>query len=139
MQKRQPIPTPENSRRNALRGLFALGCGLFLPTLSGCNARQESRQENLGASGMSATLAPSAPPPPALAPATPSAEAQQQPSNKPTFKKITQDQAQYQDKPKGDHMCAKCTHFIAESNTCELVEGTVSPLGWCKLWTPKVG
>jgi hypothetical protein len=25
-------------------------------------------------------------------------------------------------------------HFIADSNTCKLVEGTVSPEGWCVIW-----
>jgi hypothetical protein len=25
-------------------------------------------------------------------------------------------------------------HFIAESNTCKLVEGKISPEGWCIIW-----
>ncbi|WP_300443821.1 high-potential iron-sulfur protein [Zoogloea sp.] len=33
--------------------------------------------------------------------------------------------------------CAACLHFNAESNTCKLVEGQISPNGWCDLWTKK--
>ena len=132
-------PAPEESRRNALRGLFALGCGLFLPALAGCNSRQQ--QATAPASGPVAAQPPATPSPVAETPATaaPGTAATEQPSSHPAFKKITQDQAHYQDKPKGDHMCAKCSHFIAVSNTCELVEGTVSPLGWCQLWAAKAG
>jgi len=28
-------------------------------------------------------------------------------------------------------------NFIAESNTCKLVEGQISPDGWCVLWAKK--
>ncbi len=51
--------------------------------------------------------------------------------------KISQAQAQYQNMPKGDQKCAGCMHFVAESNTCKVVEGTVSPEGWCMLWAKK--
>jgi hypothetical protein len=36
----------------------------------------------------------------------------------------------YQDKPNGDQVCAACIHFQAP-NKCEIVEGTISPAGWC--------
>ena len=29
------------------------------------------------------------------------------------------------------------THFIAESGSCKLVEGKISPDGWCTLWAKK--
>jgi hypothetical protein len=48
--------------------------------------------------------------------------------------KLSQEQAQYQDSPKGDEKCSNCLHFIAESNTCKVVAGEVSPEGWCTLW-----
>ncbi len=51
--------------------------------------------------------------------------------------KLSQAQAQYQDQPKGDQSCANCMHFIAESNTCKVVEGKVSPNGWSMLWAKK--
>ncbi|MEW6330175.1 MAG: high-potential iron-sulfur protein [Pseudomonadota bacterium] len=51
--------------------------------------------------------------------------------------KLSQAQAKYQNQPKGDQKCANCMHFIAESNTCKVVEGKVSPDAWCMLWARK--
>jgi len=28
-------------------------------------------------------------------------------------------------------------HFNAESNTCNVVDGQISPNGWCTLWVKK--
>jgi len=53
-------------------------------------------------------------------------------------KKATQASVQYQAKPNGDQKCATCLNFIAGSNTCKVVEGQVSPEGWCKIWVKKV-
>jgi len=50
--------------------------------------------------------------------------------------KVTQAAAQYQSSPKGDQRCDGCTHFKAP-NSCELVDGTISPSGWCALYTKK--
>lgn len=52
-------------------------------------------------------------------------------------KKVPQASVQYQAKPKGEQKCSNCINFIAESNTCKLVEGNVSPEGWCMLWVKK--
>lgn len=52
-------------------------------------------------------------------------------------KKATQASVQYQAKPKGDQKCANCLNFIAASNTCKVVDGQVSPEGWCKVWVKK--
>lgn len=49
--------------------------------------------------------------------------------------KIQQASVQYQTQPKDGKKCADCMHFIAESKTCKLVEGSISPNGWCTLWT----
>jgi hypothetical protein len=51
--------------------------------------------------------------------------------------KLSQAQAKYQDQPRGDQSCANCMHFIAESSTCQVVEGKVSPNGWSMLWVKK--
>lgn len=51
-------------------------------------------------------------------------------------KKIAQSVAKYQDTPKGSQRCALCTHFVAPSS-CQLVAGTISPQGWCELYSPK--
>jgi hypothetical protein len=45
--------------------------------------------------------------------------------------KLSKQQAEYQDSPKGIQMCATCTLFIAP-RSCKVVEGDVSPDGWCK-------
>lgn len=52
-------------------------------------------------------------------------------------KKATQASVQYQAKPNGTQKCATCLNFIAGSNTCKVVEGQVSPEGWCKIWVKK--
>jgi hypothetical protein len=45
--------------------------------------------------------------------------------------KLSKQQAEYQDSPKGIQMCATCTLFEAP-HSCKVVEGDVSPSGWCK-------
>jgi len=52
----------------------------------------------------------------------------------PAAAKMPQASVQYQTEAKGDQQCSGCMHFIAESNTCKLVEGQISPNGWCTLW-----
>lgn len=108
------------SRRAVLRGAFAAGCGLLLPALWGCGKETESTG-----------TAPPAPAPEAE-PAAPAA-----PSAGPAPTKVSQASVQYQTQPKGDQRCANCQHFVAESNTCNLVEGNISPDGWCVLWASK--
>jgi hypothetical protein len=53
--------------------------------------------------------------------------------------KVSKAQAKYQDKPKGNQDCAKCMQFVAADNSCKVVEGKVSPQGWCQLWAAKQG
>ena len=52
--------------------------------------------------------------------------------------KLSKTQAQYQDKPKDGAQCDGCAHFIAPSG-CKLVDGTISPKGWCMLFVKKPG
>ena len=47
--------------------------------------------------------------------------------------KLSKQQAQYQDSPKGIAMCATCTLFDAP-HSCKVVAGDISPNGWCKLY-----
>jgi len=56
--------------------------------------------------------------------------------------KTTKKAAQYQDKPNGNKECSKCRFFIPPKNgakmgTCQLVQGAISPHGYCMLFTPK--
>ncbi len=50
--------------------------------------------------------------------------------------KASKQSMQYQDKPNGDKQCSNCLHFIP-SNSCAIVEGTISPKGYCVAWVKK--
>ncbi len=52
--------------------------------------------------------------------------------------KMSQASVQYQDTPKGDQQCSNCSLF-QEPNACTLVDGEISPAGWCKFWVKKTG
>jgi hypothetical protein len=53
------------------------------------------------------------------------------PMSAPALEKMTRQQALYQDSPKDIMMCATCTLF-EPPKSCKIVEGDVSPTGWCK-------
>lgn len=44
--------------------------------------------------------------------------------------KCSKEEANYQDKPKGEQYCEDCTMW-REPNGCTAVEGVISPKGWC--------
>ena len=52
--------------------------------------------------------------------------------------KMAQKAVEYQDTPKGDQECSNCSLF-QEPNSCTLVDGEISPAGWCKFWVKKTG
>lgn len=104
-------------RRVVLRGALAVGCGLLLPAaLFGCDSKKGESSTGTAPTGSPATS--TDPAPPAAA-------------------KVSPASVQYQTQPKGDQKCDGCLHFIAGSNTCTLVEGQISPDGWCILWAKK--
>jgi hypothetical protein len=45
--------------------------------------------------------------------------------------KMSQPEAKYQDSPKDIHMCAVCA-FFEPPESCDVVEGDISPAGWCE-------
>lgn len=56
--------------------------------------------------------------------------------------KAPQSAVQYQGHPKGQDECDHCTHFIpgktsSAGGTCQVVEGTISPKGWCVMFASK--
>ena len=51
---------------------------------------------------------------------------------------MAQKAVEYQDTPKGDQECSNCSLF-QEPNSCTLVDGEISPKGWCKFWVKKTG
>lgn len=111
-------------RRIVLRGALAAGCSLLLPaSLMGCDSQKETGSAAPGAAPDTARdTGPdtASPTPESAAPAAPA--------------KVSQASVQYQTQPKGEQKCANCIHFEAGSNTCKLVEGEISPEGWCLLW-----
>ncbi len=131
------MPEEIPPRRVVLRGALAVGCGLLMPAaLFGCGKKEA---DSTGAAPdmsapPSADSAMQGPGPDAVAPEAspaPSADAAAPAA------KVSQASVQYQTQPKGEQQCSGCMHFIAESNTCKLVEGQISPDGWCTLWAKK--
>jgi hypothetical protein len=56
--------------------------------------------------------------------------------------KLPKSAVQYQDKPNGDKDCSKCVQFIpgasaSADGTCKVVEGAISPHGYCIAFSPK--
>ncbi len=56
--------------------------------------------------------------------------------------KVAKASAMYQDKPHGKQSCGHCIHFIpgktaTADGTCQLVQGSISPNGWCVLFSAK--
>jgi len=52
--------------------------------------------------------------------------------------KMNQKSVAYQDTPKDDQKCSNCSLF-QEPNACTLVDGEISPEGWCRFWVKKAG
>lgn len=51
-------------------------------------------------------------------------------------KKFSQQQAKYQPVPKNGQRCQACALWQAPTS-CQVVDGTVSPAGWCILYQAK--
>ena len=49
--------------------------------------------------------------------------------------KISQKAVAYQDYPEGHKRCEKCVQFQAP-NTCKIVDGTINPQGYCRIFVP---
>ncbi len=56
--------------------------------------------------------------------------------------KGSQAQFKYQKTPKNGQKCSQCTFFIpgksaSANGSCKIVDGTISPNGWCISWSKK--
>ena len=55
--------------------------------------------------------------------------------------KGSKSQFKYQDKPNGNQKCSECSLFVkgtsAANGSCKVVEGSISPNGWCTAYSPK--
>jgi hypothetical protein len=111
-------------RRAVLRDTLAVGCGLLIPAiLLGCDSGKTDSATSAAPAGSPDTSG--SPDTRAESPAPAQAG------------KVPQASVQYQTQPKGEQKCSGCVQFIAESNSCKVVEGQISPDGWCTLWAPK--
>jgi hypothetical protein len=106
------METYDPKRRTLLRGTLAAGVTLVL---LGCNSRDEDTASTPNTNPSSL--------------GTDTAKADTSSSNK-----MTQEQARYQDSPRDGQKCENCANFFADSGTCRVVEGQVSPQGWCIVW-----
>jgi hypothetical protein len=50
--------------------------------------------------------------------------------------KVSKEAMKYQDKPNGDKQCSNCLQFVPPGS-CKVVEGTISPNGYCLAWVKK--
>lgn len=50
--------------------------------------------------------------------------------------KMAPSMVMYQATPKDGHQCNKCVQFEAPAS-CKVVEGKISPTGWCAAFAPK--
>lgn len=50
--------------------------------------------------------------------------------------KAAKDAVKYQDSPKDGQMCSACLYFQAPGS-CAVVDGPISPNGWCSLYNKK--
>jgi High potential iron-sulfur protein len=118
----------DQQRRIILRSALAAGCTLAVPSLfAGCGKKEgppsPEPSPETGGGGPS-------PVPPETGPsgASPKADGSG---------RVSKEQAKYQEQPNGDHKCSNCQQFVAESSACKVVEGEISPKGWCTLWVKK--
>ncbi|NJL08872.1 MAG: high potential iron sulfur protein [Methylacidiphilales bacterium] len=51
-------------------------------------------------------------------------------------KKASHQASGYQATPKGPQRCDNCRMFVAPA-ACQVVEGTIAPSGWCRLYAKK--
>ena len=61
--------------------------------------------------------------------------AAQQPKPKSALTKRSKEKVGYRDEPYEGRTCAKCVLYVGHGE-CVIVEGEVSPNGWCMQWTP---
>lgn len=56
--------------------------------------------------------------------------------------KAAKELMKYQDKPNGNEKCSNCIQFIPgktpeADGECKVVEGSISPQGWCTAYSPE--
>lgn len=120
----------DKTRRTLLRGVLGACCTVTLPILiGGCDQKGAPSGRATPAGSGGAEPAPKRPLPEASAP--PGGATAERTG------KLSKAQVKYQEQPKGDQHCANCLQFVAESNTCKVVDGPINPQGWCTVWVKR--
>lgn len=52
----------------------------------------------------------------------------------PIYAKTSKEIVKYQNTPNEGKTCKECLHFIAETNECKTVDGSIDPNGWCSIY-----
>lgn len=94
-------------------------CGMKKPKVRSAEMSRRSLLHGVAGAGLAPLLARTAKAQPARAQA-----------------KVSKEAVDYQDHPKGGERCDNCT-FFDPPDACALVEGRISPQGWCRLWAEK--
>jgi hypothetical protein len=120
------MPKHDPKRRILLSRAITLGTALTVfPVLSACRDQEtDSPAEPDRARPDQPTSERPGAPEDGAAPSQPRSE----------VAKITKAQAQYQEQPQDDQQCSNCVHFLADSGSCKLVQGSIAPEAWCMLW-----
>jgi hypothetical protein len=110
------------SRRTLLRGMLGAGCSLLLPAaLMGCESQAHGDAADAG-----------------RGPDTAAAAAAADADTTRVTAKMSQESVAHQTQPRDGQQCDGCLHFVAASNTCQVVEGAIGPDNWSNMWTPRV-
>ena len=57
-------------------------------------------------------------------------------SNALAQQKVPKESMKYQDRPNGEKQCSNCAQFVPPGG-CKVVEGAISPQGYCLAWAKK--
>jgi hypothetical protein len=52
-------------------------------------------------------------------------------------KKLSKAAVEFESPAKGKNHCSSCKHFLAASEACEIVAGSILATDWCKRWIAK--
>lgn len=133
----------DKRRRTLLHWVAATGCISLVPMIVGCSKQEEenrSGQQGMGTSESPSMTGNSENSTAMGASEAPSSGSQNKAdTSSEVTTKMSKEAVQYQDSPQGDKKCDGCMHFVAQGNFCKLVEGQISPDGWCSLWVAKQG
>lgn len=58
-------------------------------------------------------------------------------SASPLYAKTPKATFKYQDTPMDGKKCADCVYFLPSTSECKMVEGPISPNGWCRIYSKK--